>query len=81
MNFQPPEESVWEHTLPGTLDIVTERAHSKSYIQLLPETQKEAVTAGIKAIVTKGDGMQWEDKSRSVFLYPYKTTVVICKKI
>lgn len=78
--FQPPEESQWEYTLPGTLDIVTDRALSKSYIAILSEDEKTTIKADIKSIVERGDGMVWKDEREGVFEYPYKTYVVLSKK-
>ena len=72
----PPEERVWEYTLPGTRDIVIDRANSKSYIQLLPDAEREQVRVDIGAIVDKGEGLVWRNKEEGVFDYPYKTTVV-----
>ena len=78
--FQPPEESQWEYTLPGTLDIVTDRALSKSYITILSEEEKTSVKVDIKGIVERGDGMVWKDEKEGVFEYPYKTYVVLSKR-
>lgn len=79
--FQPPEENQWEYTLPGTLEIVTNRAISKSYIAILPEEEKASVKADIKSIVEKGDGRVWRDEKAGEFEYPYKTYVVLSKKL
>ena len=72
----PPEERVWEYTLPGTRDIVIDRANSKSFIQLLPDAEREQVRIDIGAIVDKGEGLVWRNKEEGVFDYPYETTVV-----
>lgn len=79
-NFQPPEENEWSYSLPGALDIVTDRAHSKSYIAVLSEHEKASVTADIKEIVERGDDKVWVDKSKGIFEYPYRTYVVISQK-
>jgi hypothetical protein len=79
-NFQPPKESEWSYKLPGTLDIVTNRAQSKSYITVLPEAEKASVAADIKDIVERGNDRVWVDESKGIFEYPYKTYVVISHK-
>jgi hypothetical protein len=79
-NFQPPKENEWSYNLPGTLDIVTNRAHSKSYIAVLTENEKASVTADLKDIVENGDDKVWIDESKGIFEYPYKTYVVISHK-
>ena len=58
----PPEERVWEYTLPGTRDIVIDRANSKSYIQLLPDAEREQVRQDVGAIVDKGEGLVWRNE-------------------
>ncbi|KAI0054120.1 S-adenosyl-L-methionine-dependent methyltransferase [Auriscalpium vulgare] len=78
--FQPPEETSWAYSLPGSLDIVTDRALSKSYIAVLPADDKVKVKADIEAIVKKGDGKKWIDESEGTFEYPYKTFVVIFRQ-
>jgi hypothetical protein len=79
-NFQRPEENTWSYNLPGTLDIVIDRALSKSYITVLSEDEKAFVTADLKKIVDKGDDKVWTDKSQGIFEYPYKTYVIIAYK-
>ncbi|KAF7976706.1 hypothetical protein HWV62_5869 [Athelia sp. TMB] len=81
--FGEHREETWAYTLPGTLEIVTERAHSKSYISILSEEERAKVDREIEKIVARGEGMTWADeekKARGEFEYPYKTTVVICEK-
>jgi len=78
--FQPPQEKAWSYSLPATLDIVVNRACSKSYIAILPEDEKANVKDDIKTIVEKGDDKVWLDESQSIFEYPYKCFVVIADK-
>lgn len=78
--FQPPQEKTWSYSLPATLDIVVNRACSKSYIAILPEDEKANVKDDIKTIVEKGDDKVWLDESQSIFEYPYKCFVVIADK-
>ncbi|TFK55041.1 S-adenosyl-L-methionine-dependent methyltransferase [Heliocybe sulcata] len=78
--FQPHIEKTWERSLPGTLDIVVDRACSKSYIAVLPENEKKKVVEDVTQIVKTGDRMTWQDKEKGIFNYPYKTYVVIWKK-
>ncbi|KAL4253192.1 S-adenosyl-L-methionine-dependent methyltransferase superfamily protein [Abortiporus biennis] len=79
-HFQPPEEHVWAYTLPGTQQLVVDRACSKSYITLLPDDEKQQVVKDVKDIVDRGDGLVWKDKDQGVFEYPYKTTAIVIKK-
>ncbi|TFY66665.1 hypothetical protein EVG20_g4421, partial [Dentipellis fragilis] len=78
--FQPPVEKVWEYHLPGTLEIVTNRAFSKSYVAIQPEGVKAEIRKDIQAIVERGDGKKWIDEANGSFEYPYKTYVVIMNR-
>ncbi|TFK55032.1 S-adenosyl-L-methionine-dependent methyltransferase [Heliocybe sulcata] len=78
--FQPHIEKIWERSLPGTLEIVVDRACSKSYTAVLPEDEKKKVVEDVTQIVKTGDGMTWQDKEKGIFNYPHKTYVVIWKK-
>jgi len=78
--FQAPEERVWSYILPGTLQVVMDRACSKSYIAVLPEDEKVKVKEDVKNIVLKGEDKVWMNENQGVFEYPYKTWVVVAKK-
>ncbi|KAH9842602.1 S-adenosyl-L-methionine-dependent methyltransferase [Rhodofomes roseus] len=78
--FQPPEEKTWTYALPGTRDIVVNRALSKSYVAVLPPDEKEKVVQDIDEILRKGEGRKWTDESQGIFEYPYGTLVVILRK-
>lgn len=78
--FQPPEEKEWMYHLPGTLDIVTNRAHSASYITILSDEGKRSVADDIKEIIERGEDKVWIDEKQGIFEYPYKTYVVIAQK-
>jgi len=79
-HFQAPEEEVWSYNLPGSLDIVTNRALSKSYIAMQPDDVKTDIRADIKDIIQRGDGLKWSNEAQGIFEYPYKTYVVIARK-
>jgi hypothetical protein len=78
--FGAPNEKTWSYHLEADEDIVVDRASSKSYISVLPPDEKARVQAGIREIVQRGDDLQWVDKERGLFKYPYKTWVVTSKK-
>lgn len=78
--FQPQEEKEWAYPNIGNLDIVVDRACTKSYVAVLPQDEKNQVRADVKAIVEKGDDKVWVDESKGIFEYPYKTLVVISKR-
>lgn len=78
--FQPPEEKEWIYHLPGTLDIVTNRALSKSYIAVLSDEGKRSVVNDIKEIIERGEDKVWIDEKQGIFEYPYRTYVVIAQK-
>ncbi|KAI0054448.1 S-adenosyl-L-methionine-dependent methyltransferase [Artomyces pyxidatus] len=78
--FQAPEENTWAYNLHGSLDIVTNRAFSKSYIAVQPDDVKAQIQEDIKQIVDRGDGRTWIDESEGLFEYPYKTYVVIIRR-
>ncbi|KAI0006161.1 S-adenosyl-L-methionine-dependent methyltransferase [Russula compacta] len=67
----------WCNPLLGSLDIVTDRAMSKSYIAVQPEDIKATIKADITDIVHRGDGKRWIDEDKAFFEYPYRTLVVI----
>ncbi|RPD66213.1 S-adenosyl-L-methionine-dependent methyltransferase [Lentinus tigrinus ALCF2SS1-7] len=79
-NFEPQEENVWDYILPGTRDIVVERACSKSYITVLSPQDRQKVIEDIEAILQRKEGLNWIDESKGVFEYPYQTFLVIAKK-
>jgi hypothetical protein len=70
--FYLPKETVWSYTLPGTFEIATNRACSKSYISVLSEAERADVKEDIKAIVEHGQGKVWIDERRNIFEYPYQ---------
>ncbi|THH17816.1 hypothetical protein EW146_g3077 [Bondarzewia mesenterica] len=78
--FQPPVEQVWSYHLEGSLEIVTNRAFSKSYVAIQPEDVKVQIKEDIRAIVERGEGKKWIDQSQGLFEYPYKTYVVILRQ-
>jgi hypothetical protein len=78
--FQPQKERSWCYPLVGSMDIVTDRAMSKSYIAVQPEDIKATVKAEIAEIVQRGDGKQWIDKDKGLFEYPYRTLVVVFQR-
>ena len=79
-NFGNPDEKSWSYHLEADEDTVVGRASSKSYISVLPPDEKARVQAGIREIVQRGDDLQWIDKDKGLFKYPYKTWVVTSKK-
>ncbi|PCH38048.1 S-adenosyl-L-methionine-dependent methyltransferase [Wolfiporia cocos MD-104 SS10] len=78
--FESPEERTWSYTLPGTRDIVINRALSKSYVAVLSPDEKEKVVKDINAILDRKDGLVWTDEEKGIFEYPYGTFVVVWKK-
>lgn len=78
--FVSPLEKDWSYTLPGTIDIVLDRASSKSYVAILPEDEKTKVREDVRTIVERGEDKVWTDEAQGVFEYPYKTYVVIAHK-
>ncbi|CAL1704518.1 unnamed protein product [Somion occarium] len=78
--FDAPDEKVFEYILPGTREIVVERASTKSYIAVLPPDEKEKVRKDVGEIVDRGDGLKWIEKEKGIFEYPYRTLVVVWRK-
>jgi len=78
--FRPQKERSWCYSLVGSVDIVTDRAMSKSYIAVQPEDIKATVKAEIAEIVQRGDGKRWIDKDKGLFEYPYRTLVVVFQR-
>lgn len=78
--FQPQKERSWCYSLVSSLDIVTDRAMSKSYVAVQPEDIKARTKADIVEIVQRGDEKQWIDKDKGLFEYPYRTLVVVFQR-
>lgn len=78
--FEPPVERIWPYSLPSTIDIVIDRATTKSYIAVLPEDEKAKVKADVKAIVEKGEDKVWVDEGKGIFEYPYQCFVVVAQR-
>ena len=78
--FHPHKEKSWHYPLVGSLDIVTNRALSKSYVAVQSEDTKATIKAEITEIINRGDGKQWIDEDKGFFEYPYKTLVVVFQR-
>jgi hypothetical protein len=78
--FRPPKERSWSYPVMGSLDIVTDRAMSKSYIAVQADDIKATIKVNIKRIVDRGSGRQWIDEDNGYFEYPYKTLVVVFQR-
>ncbi|KNZ71795.1 hypothetical protein J132_07284 [Termitomyces sp. J132] len=75
--FESPVEKIWPYKLPTNVDIVVDRASSKSYIAVLPPIDKAEVQADVRRIVDEGEDKVWIDKEKGVFEYPYQVFVVV----
>jgi hypothetical protein len=78
--FHPHKERSWCYPLVSSLDIVIDRAMSKSYIAVQSEDIKATIKAGVTEIVDRGDGKQWIDADKGLFEYPYTTLVVVFQR-
>jgi hypothetical protein len=53
---------------------VIDRILSKSYIQVLPKKEQAELVDKIKAVLKKGDGLEWIDQTAGTFsAYPFWT--------
>jgi len=78
--FYPHKERSWCYPIVSSLDIVIDRAMSKSYIAVQSEDTKATIKAGITEIVDRGEGKQWVDGDKGLFEYPYRTLVVVFQR-
>ncbi|KAJ6596936.1 S-adenosyl-L-methionine-dependent methyltransferase [Mycena vulgaris] len=78
--FEPPKEEMWNVPLPATLEIVVDRACSKSYMAILSAEETTKARKDLAAIVEKGEDKVWINESEGIFEYPYSTDVVICHR-
>ncbi|KAJ7709859.1 S-adenosyl-L-methionine-dependent methyltransferase [Mycena rosella] len=78
--FDPPQEKTWSSLRPATLDIVVDRACSKSYMAILSAEETDKVKQDLAAIVERGEDKVWIDEKEGLFEYPYKTDLVICRR-
>jgi len=76
--FELPQEQTWNYPLPASLDIVVDRALSKSYMTILADDEKAKVREDLTAIVNRGEDKVWINES--IFEYPYQTTTVISRR-
>ncbi|PIL24062.1 hypothetical protein GSI_13813 [Ganoderma sinense ZZ0214-1] len=79
-NFQPAEENVWDYVLPGTRDIVIDRACSKSYIALLEPEARQKVIDDLDEVMKHKENFTWIDEDKGIFEYPYQTFLYIARK-
>ncbi|KAL0570249.1 hypothetical protein V5O48_011711 [Marasmius crinis-equi] len=79
-SFDPPEEKTWAYTLPGTAELATERACSKSYIAVLSDEERAKLVEDLQEILKEGRDREWIDEEKKIFKYPYQTFVVISRK-
>ncbi|KAG7092504.1 hypothetical protein E1B28_008855 [Marasmius oreades] len=79
-HFEAPEEKTWKYSLPTTVELVLDRACSKSYIAVLSEEEKAKLIQDLRNILEEGRGKKWMDKDKMLFEYPYSTLVVISRK-
>lgn len=78
--FHPPEEVVFPHIITGTVEAVTERVCTKSYIAVQSEEERAKILRLVSEIVERGDGKVWVDKDKGIFEYPYTTTTVVLRR-
>ncbi|KAI0273766.1 S-adenosyl-L-methionine-dependent methyltransferase [Gloeopeniophorella convolvens] len=78
--FQPPKEQTWSYSLVGSLEIVTDRVMSKSYIAVQPDDVKTQIKASVKEIIDRGDDRKWIAEDKGIFEYPYKTLAVVLRR-
>ncbi|KLO13549.1 S-adenosyl-L-methionine-dependent methyltransferase [Schizopora paradoxa] len=80
--FQATEEKTFHYSSPATMDVVTNRFQSMSFIAAIkdPET-KQRLVDDVREIVREGDEMVWIDKDAGTFEYPYQTLVFVAQKI
>ncbi|KAJ7097886.1 S-adenosyl-L-methionine-dependent methyltransferase [Mycena belliarum] len=78
--FESPEEQTWSAPRPATLDVVVDRACSKSYMAILSAEEKAKVRRDLAAIVEKGDDKVWINEREGSFEYPYNTDLVLCRR-
>lgn len=78
--FEPPQQQTWSAPLSATLDIVVDRACSKSYMAILPDEEISKVREELTAIVNRGEDKVWINESEGIFEYPYMTDVVVARR-
>ncbi|KIK62581.1 hypothetical protein GYMLUDRAFT_164646, partial [Collybiopsis luxurians FD-317 M1] len=81
--FEPPVEKSFQWAIPTTIQGVLERVTSKSYIAVLAQDKKEEYDKLMEDAreMLGREEKTWIDQKAGVFEYPYKTTLVIARKI
>ncbi|KAG8901077.1 hypothetical protein FRB99_005572 [Tulasnella sp. 403] len=80
-NFKTPhEEHEVVHTVPTTLKAVIERVFTKSYVAVLPESEKALLRKDIHDNTVLGEGRTWIDEENGIWEYPHKNLVVLLQK-
>ena len=72
---------MWNRVIPTTEEGVYDRAFSKSYVTVLGDEEKAAVRDKLRAVLDLGEGRVWIDEASGVFEYPYKTLLVVMRRV
>lgn len=78
--FYPAEERTFPHDLPYTLQEIIDRALTWSAIAPLDNTEKEKVKDDVKAIIERGDGLEWVNREKGVIKFSHDTLLVIIRR-
>lgn len=71
---------MWDYVLPGTRDIVINRACSKSYIAVLEPEVRQKVIDELDEVLKHKESFTWIDEEKGFFEYPYQTFLYIARK-
>lgn len=78
--FAPQKEHEHAYTLSANLDVVLNRALSKSYVAIRPDDVKSTIKEELTKIIQRGDGQVKSKENPAEFEFPYKTLAIVAKK-
>ena len=78
--FEPPHEESVRSTMQATVERIAMFMLTISYIAVLSDEQKEVVKDQVKAILDKGEGVEWVDKEQGLLESPQKIRAVSMRR-
>lgn len=80
MFFEPPHEVTTTSSAHTTVERFIAFLMTVVYIAILPDEEKQLLKEKVLAIMEKGDGVLWIDKSQSLFEIPQRNVAISMRK-
>ncbi|PWN43966.1 hypothetical protein IE81DRAFT_321883 [Ceraceosorus guamensis] len=79
-DFDHLQPLAFSRELPTTIEGVTDRLLSKSYISVLGEPERTKLIDSCRKVVESSPDRKWLDEEKGIFAYPYKTDLLLFRK-